>query len=86
MQVLSSEDSRAGRAREADDGFEGWLTTSGASQIETGQPAKNQSDVALPAQPREIAFEGILRINGYAAGIIRSNEGHLIVDAAGVNY
>lgn len=83
MQVLSSEDSRAGRAREADEGFEEWLTVSAPSQTETDHPATNQSDVALPAQPREIAFEGILRINGYAAGIIRSNEGHLIVDPAG---
>jgi cytoskeletal protein CcmA (bactofilin family) len=83
VQVLSSEDSRAGLARDADEGFEDWLNVSEASQTETDHPATNQSDVALPAQPREIAFEGTLRINGYAAGIIRSNEGRLIVEAAG---
>ena len=82
-QVLSNEDSRADLARETDEGFEDWLNVSEASQTETDHPATNQSDVALPAQPREIAFEGTLRINGYAAGIIRSNEGRLIVDAAG---
>jgi hypothetical protein len=83
VQVLSSEDSRAGLARDADEGFEDWLNVSETLQTETDHPATNQSDIALPAQPREIAFEGILRINGYAAGIIRSNAGRLIVDAAG---
>ena len=83
MQVLSSEDSRAGLARDAAEVFEDWLNVSEASQTESDHPATNQCDVTLPAQPREIAFEGILRINGYAAGIIRSNEGHLIVDAEG---
>jgi cytoskeletal protein CcmA (bactofilin family) len=32
---------------------------------------------------REIAFEGVLRLNGYAAGVLRSSTGHLIVDADG---
>ena len=77
--VLSSEDP----ARDTDEGFEDWLNVSEASQIETDHPATNQSGVGLPAQPREIAFEGTLRINGYAAGIIRSDEGRLIVEAAG---
>lgn len=77
VHVLSSGDSRAGRARD------NWLPASRAAHAETNHPATNQSDVALPALPREIAFEGTLRINGYAAGIIRSSEGRLIVDAAG---
>lgn len=34
-------------------------------------------------EPREITFEGTLRINGYVAGIIRSSNGNLIVDAGG---
>lgn len=38
-------------------------------------------DAAPP--PREIAFDGVLHVNGYAAGVIRSSDGHLIVDAAG---
>jgi cytoskeletal protein CcmA (bactofilin family) len=36
-----------------------------------------------PPQPREIAFEGILRVNGYVAGVLRSSTGHLIVDPGG---
>ena len=83
VRVLSTEDSRADLARDMDEGFDDWLNVSEASQIETDHPATNQSDVALSAQPREITFEGTLRINGYAAGIIRSNDGRLIVEAAG---
>ena len=75
------EDSRPGVARDADEDLEHWLNVSEASQIETAQP--NKSDVTSPAHRREITFEGTLRINGYAAGIIRSEAGRLIVDAAG---
>lgn len=80
-QVLSSEDSRAGLVRGTDEVIEDWLNVSDTSQNET-LPPTDQSDVVLPAQ-REITFEGTLRINGYAAGIIRSNEGSLIVEADG---
>jgi cytoskeletal protein CcmA (bactofilin family) len=34
-------------------------------------------------QPSEIVFEGVLRVNGYAAGVMRSSNGRLIVEAAG---
>jgi len=80
--ILNGEDSRAGLARDMGEGFEDWLNVSDPSQNETDHPT-DQSDVALPVQPREITFEGTLRINGYAAGVIRSNEGSLIVNAAG---
>lgn len=83
VRVLSSEDSRTARACDTVEAFEDWLNLSEGSQTETDHPATNQSDVALSAPPREIAFEGTLRINGYAAGIIRSNDGRLIVNAAG---
>jgi hypothetical protein len=83
LQILSGEDSRADLAHTPDDGFEDWLKVSATSQNETDHPDPIQADVALPAQPREIAFEGALRINGYAAGVIRSHEGSLIVEAAG---
>lgn len=43
----------------------------------------DQSAVAAVPEPREITFEGTLRINGYVAGIIRSSNGNLIVDAGG---
>ena len=39
--------------------------------------------MAAAPPPREIAFEGTLRINGYVAGVVRSHEGDLIVDATG---
>ena len=60
----------------------GWTSTTLRQTKQITRPT-NLSDVALPPQPREIAFEGILRINGYAAGVIRSNEGTLIVEADG---
>ena len=83
LQILSPEDSGAGLARDPDESFEDWLNVSDAAQSETDRPAQNQSAVAAPSQPREITFEGTLRINGYAAGVIRSNEGSLIVEADG---
>jgi len=83
VQILSPADSRAALLRDPDESLEGWPNASDASQSETDHPAQNQSDVALPLQPREITFEGALRINGYAAGVIRSKEGSLIVEADG---
>ena len=83
VQVLGGEDARSDLAHTPDEGFEDWLNVSDTPQNETDHPAPIQSDVAPPAQPREIAFEGALRINGYVAGVIRSNEGSLIVEAAG---
>lgn len=83
VQVLSSEDSPADHPRDADEGFADWLNVSDASQTETDHSTQNQTKVALPAEPREITFEGVLRLNGYAAGVIRSKEGSLIVEAAG---
>ena len=83
LQVLSSEDSPADHPRDADVGFDDWLNVSDTPETETAHPGKNQSDITFPPQSREITFEGILRINGYAAGVIRSSEGSLIVEAAG---
>lgn len=80
VQVLSSEDSHADPLRDADEGFQDWLNVSDTPQNQTDHSIKNQSYVALP---REITFEGTLRINGYAAGVIRSSEGSLIVEAGG---
>lgn len=81
--VSSSRDSCAGLARDAEQAFEDWLNASQVSQTEADHPLSKQSDVPLPAEPREIAFEGTLRIKGYAAGLIRSEEGRLIVEAGG---
>ena len=83
VQILSPEDSRAGLARDPGESLEDWRNVSDAAQSETDHPAQNQSNVAQPPQPREITFEGTLRINGYAAGVIRSLEGSLIVEAGG---
>lgn len=82
LQVLSREDSPADHPRDADDGFEDWLNVSDTPQNKPDHSSKNQSDAAQP-QPREITFEGTLRISGYVAGVICSNEGSLIVEAAG---
>lgn len=83
LQILSSEESRAGLARDLDEGFKEWLNVSDTSRNYADHPGTGPSDLAAPPQPREIAFEGVLRINGYAAGVIRSTEGSLIVDADG---
>lgn len=83
VQILSPEDSLADLVRDPDERLEDWLNVSDTSRNDTDYPATDPSDVAAPPQPREIAFEGVLRINGYAAGVIRSTEGSLIVDADG---
>ena len=83
VQIVSGEDSRADLGRDADEGFEEWEDVSDGSPNETDHPATDPSSVAAAPAPREIAFEGTLRINGYAAGVIRSDEGRLIVEADG---
>ncbi|HEX5703756.1 MAG TPA: polymer-forming cytoskeletal protein [Pyrinomonadaceae bacterium] len=80
--ILSPEDSRPDLARDPDEVVEDWLNVSDTSRNETDHPLDSVA-VATPLPPREIAFEGNLRINGYAAGVIRSDEGHLIVEADG---
>lgn len=81
--ILSPEDSHADPVRDTDESLEDWLNASDTSRNDTVHPATDPSEVAAPPQPREIAFEGVLRINGYAAGVIRSTKGSLIVDAGG---
>lgn len=83
VQILSPEDSLADPVRDPDERPQDWPNVTDTSRNETDHPANDPSDVAAPPQPREIAFEGVLRINGYAAGVIRSTEGSLIVDADG---
>jgi hypothetical protein len=83
VQILSPQDSRAGLARDPDESLEDWLNVNDTSRNETDLPAMDPPRAAAPPQPREISFEGVLRINGYAAGVIRSSEGSLIVDADG---
>ncbi|MGZ5483406.1 MAG: bactofilin family protein [Pyrinomonadaceae bacterium] len=83
MQILSPEDSFADPVRDPDESLEDWLNVSDTSRNYTDHPATDPSDVVAPPQSREIAFEGVLRINGYAAGVIRSTEGSLIVHADG---
>lgn len=83
VQILSPEDSFADPVHHPDESLEDWLNVSDPSRNETDHPAMDPSAVTAPPQPREIAFEGVLRINGYAAGVIRSNLGSLIVDADG---
>jgi hypothetical protein len=83
VQILSPEDSLADPVRDPDESLEDWLNVSDTSRNDTDHPATDPSDVTARPHPREIAFEGVLRVNGYAAGVIRSNEGSLIVDADG---
>ena len=83
VQILTPQDSLAVLVRNPDESLEEWLNVSDTSRNDTDHPATDPYDVAAPPQPREIAFEGVLRINGYAAGVIRSTQGSLIVDADG---
>lgn len=60
--------------------LDGWLD----ADLNKADPlAADRSAVATVPEPREITFEGTLRINGYVAGMIRSSNGNLIVDAGG---
>ena len=81
--ILSPEDSHADPVRDTDESLEDWLNVIDTSRNETDHPAIDPSAGAAPPQRGEIAFEGVMRINGYAAGVIRSTEGSLIVDADG---
>ena len=83
VQILSPVDSLADPVRDPDESLEDWLNVSTTSRNETAHLTPDPSDAAALPQPREIAFEGVLRINGYAAGVIRSTAGSLIVDADG---
>ena len=83
VQILSPEDSLADPVRDPDESLEDWLNVSDTSRNETDHRAMEPSVVAALPQRREISFEGVLRINGYAAGVIRSNEGSLIVEVDG---
>jgi cytoskeletal protein CcmA (bactofilin family) len=83
VQILSPEDSLTDPVRDPDESLEDWLNVSDPARNETDHPAMDQFDDPAPPPPREISFEGVLRINGYAAGVIRSTEGSLIVDAGG---
>lgn len=57
-----------GLLRETSESFEDWLGDLHASPVYT---------------PREINFEGTLRVDGYMAGVVRSAQGTLIVSEAG---
>jgi len=67
-----------GLLRETSESFEDWLGDLQAS------PSSDQADLVYPPiGPREINFEGTLRVDGYMAGVVRSAQGTLIVSAAG---
>lgn len=73
----TARDSETERSEEI---FDGWLDV---DLNETDQSASAGSAVVTAPEANEITFEGTLRINGYAAGRIRSDTGTLIVDAGG---
>jgi cytoskeletal protein CcmA (bactofilin family) len=68
---------------ETNQSFEDWLDT-----LRNSPPAPH-SDSSAPAaaddfpKHREIIFDGTLRVDGYMAGLVKSEEGTLIVNEAG---
>ena len=67
----------------AEELLEDWLNIADGPDQPAPEPSPERFTNDAPPQPREIVFEGVLRINGYAAGVIRSSEGSLIVDPDG---
>lgn len=65
-----------GLLRETSESFEDWLGDLHASQ------SPDQAHIPVYT-PREISFEGTLRVDGYMAGVVRSAQGTLIISEAG---
>lgn len=66
-----------------DDPADSWRDLVDSRDHESPLRSSDEQYTQHPPQPREIAFEGILRVNGYVAGVLRSTTGHLIVDPSG---
>lgn len=65
--------------------FENWLETlkPPATPSESLPPASESSAAPfVPEKPREVRFEGTLRIDGYIAGAVHSEQGTLITTEA----
>jgi cytoskeletal protein CcmA (bactofilin family) len=58
--------------------FQEWLGNQPQEKVES-RPSSQ-----VPNQPSEIAFEGTLRVDGYMAGVVRSDQGNLILSVGGV--
>lgn len=64
--------------------FRDWLSIVGTPDEPRPEPSVDPPQTNnRTARPHEITFEGVLHVNGYVAGVLRSDDGHLIVDAAG---
>ena len=55
--------------------FQEWLGNQPQEKVESSQ---------VPNQPSEIAFEGTLRVDGYMAGVVCSDQGNLILSVSGI--
>ena len=65
--------------RETDRQFETWLRTLNDRSL----IADDESPGYIPANPREIKFEGTLHVDGYVSGFIYSPNGKLLITATG---
>jgi cytoskeletal protein CcmA (bactofilin family) len=68
---------------ETNQSFEDWLDTLKNSQSSAQQTELSSATADPMPKQREISFEGTLRVDGYMAGLVRSEEGTLIVSEAG---
>jgi len=58
--------------------FQEWLANQPQEKVEPPPSSP------VPDQPAEIAFEGTLRVDGYMAGVVRSDKGNLTLSVGGL--
>ena len=75
---LSSDQTDQNLPSEANLTFQEWLGNHPQEKVES--PPSSQE----PNQPSEIAFEGTLRVDGYMAGVVCSDQGNLILSVSGI--
>jgi len=78
--VLEREESLVDFRRESREAFADWLAHGSLTETAPPEPTPAMPETVTD---REIAFEGTLRINGYLAGVIRSRQGTLMLEAEG---
>lgn len=75
---VNSDEFSRGLLRETSDSFEDWL-----GDLHPQSSDQTNTPVYTPREPREINFEGTLRVDGYMAGVVRSEQGTLMITEAG---
>lgn len=77
---VSSDEFTKSLLRETNESFKDWLGNDGSTPADS---SLRSAPAYTPKEPREISFEGTLRVDGYLAGVVRSPEGTLVLSDAG---